>query len=172
MMQQISEYVCTLYISKMWYFTYLYPSYLLLCQNTHPGTWAQVEEHHIMAFPQIAKLMGPTWGPPVSCRPQMGPMLDPRTLLSGSLCTCDLICINFGADGFHWLNLQTRNCLPYKLWLYLGHHIGVPGIYSVYRSQTISRHGLTLIAAWISNCTSSKVWYDITYPFRIFQGEV
>ena len=33
---------------------------------------------------QIAKLMGPTWGPPVSCRPQMGPMLAPRTLLSGS----------------------------------------------------------------------------------------
>ena len=27
--------------------------------------------------------MGPTWGPPGSCRPQMGPMLAPRTLLSG-----------------------------------------------------------------------------------------
>ena len=32
---------------------------------------------------QIAKLMGPTWGPPGSCRPQMGPMLAPWTLLSG-----------------------------------------------------------------------------------------
>ena len=32
---------------------------------------------------QIAKFMGPTWGPPGSCRPQMGPMLAPRTLLSG-----------------------------------------------------------------------------------------
>ena len=31
---------------------------------------------------QIAKLMGPTWGPPGSWRPQMGPMLDPWTLLS------------------------------------------------------------------------------------------
>ena len=27
--------------------------------------------------------MGPTWGPPGSCRPQMGPMLAPWTLLSG-----------------------------------------------------------------------------------------
>ena len=27
--------------------------------------------------------MGPTWDPPGSCRPQMGPMLAPRTLLSG-----------------------------------------------------------------------------------------
>ena len=34
--------------------------------------------------PQIAKFMGPTWGPPGSCRPQMGPMLAPWTLLSGS----------------------------------------------------------------------------------------
>ena len=33
--------------------------------------------------PQIANFMGPTWGPPGSCRPQMGPMLAPWTLLPG-----------------------------------------------------------------------------------------
>ena len=32
---------------------------------------------------QIAKFMGPTWGPPGSCRPQMSPILAPQTLLSG-----------------------------------------------------------------------------------------
>ena len=32
---------------------------------------------------QIAKLMGPIWGASGSCRPQMGPMLAPWTLLSG-----------------------------------------------------------------------------------------
>ena len=32
---------------------------------------------------QIAKFMGPTWGPPWSCWPQMGPMLAPWTLISG-----------------------------------------------------------------------------------------
>ena len=32
---------------------------------------------------QIAKFMGPTWDPSGSCRPQMGPMLAPWTLLSG-----------------------------------------------------------------------------------------
>ena len=49
---------------------------------------------------QIANSMGPTWGPPGSCRPQMGSMLVPWTLLSGKpsrlqrgfhdrfLCTC------------------------------------------------------------------------------------
>ena len=31
----------------------------------------------------IYKVHGPTWGPPGSCRPQMGPMLVPWTLLSG-----------------------------------------------------------------------------------------
>ena len=41
---------------------------------------------------QIAKFMGPTWGPPGSCRPQMGPMLAPWTLLSGILyCTSDYL---------------------------------------------------------------------------------
>ena len=34
---------------------------------------------------QIAKFMGPTWGPLGSCRPQMGPILTPWTLLSGFL---------------------------------------------------------------------------------------
>ena len=33
--------------------------------------------------PQTAKFMGPTWGPPGSCRPQVGPVLVPWTLLSG-----------------------------------------------------------------------------------------
>ena len=32
---------------------------------------------------QIVKFMGPTWGPPGPCRPQMGPMLAPWTLLVG-----------------------------------------------------------------------------------------
>ena len=31
---------------------------------------------------QIARFMGPTWGPPGSCQPQMGPILAPWTLLS------------------------------------------------------------------------------------------
>ena len=36
--------------------------------------------------PQIAKFIGPSWGPPGSCRPQMGPMVAPGTLLSGTAC--------------------------------------------------------------------------------------
>ena len=37
----------------------------------------------VRTCPHIAKFMGPTWGPPGSCRPQVGPMLAQWTLLSG-----------------------------------------------------------------------------------------
>ena len=51
--------------------------YLLHCH--HSGTGG------VGLYAQIAKFMGPTWGPPGSCRPQMGPMLAPWILLSGWL---------------------------------------------------------------------------------------
>ena len=37
----------------------------------------------LLQISQIAKFMGPKWGPPRTCRPKMGPMLAPWTLLSG-----------------------------------------------------------------------------------------
>ena len=45
---------------------------------------------------QIARFMWPTWGPPGSCRPQVGPLLAPWTLLSGhckyiaEICPCPI----------------------------------------------------------------------------------
>ena len=52
----------------------------------HPHGWAIV-------YTRIPKFMGPTWGPPGSCRPQMGPMLAPWTLLSGLFWVhyCDIL---------------------------------------------------------------------------------
>ena len=41
---------------------------------------------------QIARFMWPPWGPPGSCRPQMGPMLAPWILLSGYLVDVDELC--------------------------------------------------------------------------------
>ena len=41
---------------------------------------------------QIARSMRPTWGPPGSCRPQMGPMLAPWTLLSGISIKSHAVC--------------------------------------------------------------------------------
>ena len=46
--------------------------------------------------PQITSFTWPTWGPPGSCRPQIGPTLAPWTLLSGTtkreLCVYFLTC--------------------------------------------------------------------------------
>ena len=46
---------------------------------------------------QIAKFMGPTWGPPGPYRPQMVPMLAPWTLLSGNVITNMLTNVLFSA---------------------------------------------------------------------------
>ena len=69
--------------------------------------------------------MGPTWGPPGSCRPQMGPMLAPCTLLSGiSRAIIDskgLIRISiFSCSGVnkacHWYTCMLEICLYELAW--------------------------------------------------------
>ena len=52
---------------------------------SYPLSWESTEVmFSISSVPsQIAKFTGTTWGPPGSCRPQMGPMLATWTLLSG-----------------------------------------------------------------------------------------
>ena len=68
--------------------------------QTSPVPWDQ-------RVTQIAKFMGPTLGPPGSCRPHMGPMLAPWTLLLGkgtgcicpySSCLLPRHCINHTMD--------------------------------------------------------------------------
>ena len=50
---------------------------------------------------QIAKFMGPTWSPPGSCRPQMGPMLAPWTLLSGNDTVSHHLLLKFDLVTYH-----------------------------------------------------------------------
>ena len=59
-------------------------------------------------YTQITKFMGPTWDPPGSCRPQMGPMLAPLTLLSEYYCT------KF-EDDREQRNQKSHNCRPYEV---------------------------------------------------------
>ena len=59
-------------------------------RRTHRGpesvTWRNWGLNSIKTMPtQISRFMEPTWNPPGSCRPQMGPMLAPWTLLSGDV---------------------------------------------------------------------------------------
>ena len=64
----------------------------------HNKTWGQSVAFRILwvgsvmpIYAQIARFMGPTWGPPGSCQPQMAPMLAPWTLLSGWAPSCFIL---------------------------------------------------------------------------------
>ena len=86
---------------------------------------------------QIARSMGPTWGPPGSCRSQMGPMLVPWTLLSGYISRNSTqlalwcVCCVFGTCWFvhmlteplftHRTDVLPQNLLKYRsreIWCY------------------------------------------------------
>ena len=56
---------------------------LMLSDTCHCTYILQDYSIGIEARSLIAKFMGPTWGPPGPCRPQVGLMLAPWTLLSG-----------------------------------------------------------------------------------------
>ena len=61
---------------------------------------------------QIAKFMGPTWGPPGSCRPQMGHMLAPWTLLSGISINQQFTTIACNYN-LRWPSKKCLDCLLY-----------------------------------------------------------
>ena len=42
-----------------------------------------ISQDQLGRISQIANFIGPTWGPPGSCWPQMGPIMAPWSLLSG-----------------------------------------------------------------------------------------
>ena len=64
--------------SLYWNVTLFSPHSLYLRKLTMSWWYLSCVEH---VSSQKAKFMGPKCGPPGSCRPQMGPMLAPRTLL-------------------------------------------------------------------------------------------
>ena len=60
--------------------------YNTISKHLQRGHGTLTESDRRLIPSQIAKFMGPTWGPPGSCRPHVGPMLAPWTLLSGIPC--------------------------------------------------------------------------------------
>ena len=55
---------------------------------------------------QIAPFMGPTWGPPGSCPPQVGPMIAPWTLLSGYFPMSWHTRVFMGSPNTSWVAFQ------------------------------------------------------------------
>ena len=60
---------------------------------------------------QIAKFMGPTWGPTGSCRTQMGPMLAPWTLLSGQASNLDVLETHTYINSYRVVQLKMASFL-------------------------------------------------------------
>ena len=103
-------------------------------------------------FDQIEKFMGPTWGPPGSCRPQIGPILAPWILLSGynvfimkihrRLGSCDSVCRNTASQ--------------YNI------------VWHVPLQQTPRTHQLSVSITYPINPLSSDI-YDGNYEYLILQ---
>ena len=83
------------------------------------AAWHQPASQMPVTMPQIAKFIGPTWGPSGSCQPQLGTMLAPWTLLSGALSESGRY------DAFHryhrssltlHTSSQTQYCAPNGHW--------------------------------------------------------
>ena len=95
---------------------------------------------------QIARLMGPTWGPSGSCRPQMGPMLATWTLLSG------LLSSNLDSWG------RQRNLIGIPVltwyWQLAGWGVSLEMCFR-YRSTVY------MVLPWIAGTTKSvRIWVD------------
>ena len=115
---------------------------------------------------QIAKFMGPPWGPPGSCGPQMGPMLAQGTLLSGFCTLCNL----------QFYDSQCCLCLCHLLgWLYqsryhiaLGHtaaHCVIPLV--ILNNTVQSVRQIMTIVAYVACVQHYCCWYlspSITRP--------
>ena len=83
-------------------------------KETRSSRWFNLDTPQTLTA-QIAKFMGQTWGPPGSCRPQMGPMLAPWTLISGSGW------FNVGTVvptlGQRWTNMLFGSACGYKVYM-------------------------------------------------------
>ena len=63
--------------------------------------------HNFNGGSQVARFMGPTWGPPGSCQPQMDPMLAPWTLLWGISLTAVLMNNYIPQKNYMWSLIYT-----------------------------------------------------------------
>ena len=103
---------------------------------------------------QKAKFMEPTWGPPGSCRPQVGPMLASWTLLSGVIC---------------WDNSMDKY---FQSWVSMGWNfssmVAASSIIYCDASDDCSLW-LIYIFAWFSVCYA---WTKFPYPCQLILGSL
>ena len=97
---------------------------LAICHNVPLINRGQVTHICASQLTQIARFVWPTWGPPWSCRPQVGPILAPWTLLSGKPSMVQMkACHMFGIKPLCDLRL-TQRLYHYWRWFSWLQHCG------------------------------------------------
>ena len=134
-----------------------------------------------MRSSQMARFMGPTWGPPGSCQPQIGPILAQWTLLSGIGCLYWPLSYGCFTDvGNNLVGTTATDDLGQQLtqwWIQLYQWLSARLRYLQCVNNgdneawcPFCQYGLTLIPAWISDYVHYKVWDAITYLFPNFNS--
>ena len=144
----------------------------LAVSHMHTGRWYIITTHGPVEFlkcrlphyyTQIAKFMGPTWGPPGSSRPQMGPTLLPGTLLSGYIFyAARPITWQSGLYSVPWNNYLYGNWtrLATSLWAHDQNHLNIPLIpKKTIQSKSqiqVNCRGLCKTVTWLARIGSLK----------------
>ena len=102
--------------------------------------------------------MGPTWGPPGSCRSQMGPMLAPWTLISGTP--------EYGAPPLPALE-NTINSMQYSFPIPNKNKPTTSDHIDIYGKLTRHQNGAMMIS---SVCTASKIFTWASCQIRKIVG--
>ena len=102
------------YLTQCWYVVMMHiyttqPQWVRVLHFVQP--WWSARQSTQWKTNQIAKLIGPTWGPSGAVRTQVGPMFAPWTLLSGKANLRDLIAAT-GLVISNWI--QTSVAVRYK----------------------------------------------------------
>ena len=99
-----------------------YRSFAWMFFFSFAGVWPRYIDKGPYFISQIAKFMGPTWGLPGSCRPQMGPMLTPWALLLGCISMAELRLVHWYVITWVVLcDMQSLSCILGKSLSMLGH---------------------------------------------------
>ena len=123
------------------------------------------------AWPQIAKFIGPIWGPSGPRRPQMGSVFSPWTLLSGTAIVADYkqsswhrICKENPSSHQNWVPYKHRWTSP-PLVQIMGCRLSKLTLYLNQRFQLVFRHSVTNWSEYESQCK------NLTFPpFKYIQN--
>ena len=113
-----------------------------------------------ITYTQMLKFMWPTWGPPGSCRPQVGPTLAPRTLLSGMYTWFTFIFCYPHSSALLQMHRETAP-IPVKQFWNKSHELpGADDITGINNTQQNHVRVLLIVAGW--RHMTKGIWVNVS----------